>query len=228
MRLNFFKTTGLLLLACLLMPVGMLLASDTYETPAVASSTANWYNVEQASDLFNQMNTLALQVRKEVGRLQAQGYELNWREHSARLARAKNHINAIGDDLAQLKGMKSRLEPWQQSLIERITPDVHAMVYQTDAALRTLKAHENRHYLALSQYPNNIDKIYRNSNQMANTIDTVTQYAHAEEKMAELNKMNGRGIRFPTAGLVLSPRKVPPTAGPFLFAEKGYSHKRAG
>lgn len=173
------------------MPAGMLLAKDSYQPAAVTSSTANWYDVEQASNLFNRMNTLALKVRKEVARLQAQGYELDWRVHAARLARAKNHINAIGDDLQQLNEMKTRLEPWQQSLINKITPRIHAMVYQTDDALDTLKAHENRHYLALSQYPQNINVIYTNANQMASTINTVTQYAHAEQKMEALNKMNG-------------------------------------
>ena len=188
MRLNFFKTTGLLLLAGLLMPAGMLLATENHQPPAVTSSTANWYDVEQASNLFDRMNTLALKVRKEVARLQVQGNDLSWREHSARLARAKNDINTIGNDLEQLNEMKGRLEPWQQSLIDKITPDVHTMVHQTDEALRTLDARESRTYLALSQYPQNINLIYKNANEMAGTIGTVTQYAHAEEKMAELDQ----------------------------------------
>ena len=192
MRRNFFKTTGLLLLAGLIMPVGMLLASDTYGAPAATSSTANWYNVEQASNLFNQMNTQALKARKEVARLQAQGDELSWREHSTRLARAKNDINTIGDDLQQLNEMKTKLEPWQQSLLKKITPNLHEMVYQTDQALNTLSNHEDRIALIMTHFPRNIDLIYKNANQMSDTIDTVTQYAHAEEKMAALNRMNGK------------------------------------
>ena len=191
MRLNFVRTTGLILLAGVLMPAGMLLATETPEPPAVTSSTANWYSVEQASNLFDHMNTLALKVRKEVARLQVQGYELNWREHSARLARARNDINTIGENLVQLDEMASRLEPWQQSLIKKIAPDIHAMVYQTDAALNTLSNHEDRIALSVTQYPQNIDHIYRNANQMSDTISTVTQYAHAEQKMEALNRMNG-------------------------------------
>ncbi len=189
MRLNFFKTTGLLLLAGLLMPAGMLLANDTYIAPAVTSSTANWYNVEQASNLFNQMNTLALKVRKEVARLQVQGYQLGWRDQSARLARAKSDINTIGNDLLQLNEMKNALEPWQQSLLNKITPNLHEMVYQTDQALNRLSRHENRIDLTMTQYPQNINQIYKNANQMSDTIGTVTQYAHAEQKMAALNTM---------------------------------------
>jgi hypothetical protein len=191
MRLNFYKTTGSLILAGLLMPAGILLAKEGSQPPAVTSSTANWYDVERASNLFNQMNTLALKVRREVGRLQAQGIQLGWSEHAAGLARAKANINTIGDDLMQLSGMKSRLEPWQQSLLNKVTPDVHEMVYQTDEALNTLETHKDRTVLALTQYPQNIDQIYDSANQMTGIIRTTTQYAHAEEKMVALNKLNG-------------------------------------
>ena len=65
------------------------------------------------------------------------------------------------------------------------------MVYQTDAALNTINAHQNRDYLALTQYPKNINVLYKNASQMGNTIGTVTQYAHAEERMAELKQNTG-------------------------------------
>lgn len=190
MRLNGFRTTALFVVAGLLMPAGMLLANETREAPAVTSSTANWYDVEQASNLFHHMNTLAMKVRKEAGRIQVQGYQLDWRAQSGRLARARNEINTMGQDLTQIKQMKTKLEPWQQSLVTRITPNQHEMAYQADAAIQKLNAHENRTYLSMTQYPQNIDQIYKNANQMTNTITTVTRYAHAEQKMAELNTMN--------------------------------------
>lgn len=191
MRSNFFKTTGILLLAGLLMPAGMLLASVTHENPTATSSTTHWYDAEQASNLFNQMNTLALKVRREVGRLQVQGYQLGWRAQSARLEGAKSDINAIANDLEQLNEMKTKLEPWQRNLLDKVTPNLHEMVYQADAAINRLSAHENRTYLAFTQYPQNIDQIYKSANEMANTISTVSQYARAEQKMEALNKLSG-------------------------------------
>lgn len=190
MRLNMIKTTGLLVLAGLLMPAGMLLGAETHQPAAVTSSSANWYDVEQASNKFNRINTLALKVRKDVGILQVEGNELNWQDQAARLARAKNQINTIGDNLEQLNQMKNKLLPWQQSLLNKITPSIHEMVYQTDAALNKLSAHENHTYLSLSQYPQNINQIYDHSNQVAQTINTVTQYARSEQKMAALKTLN--------------------------------------
>lgn len=191
MRLSFFKTTGSLLLAGLIMPAGTLLAQDRYQPPAVTSSTANWYDVEQASDLVNQIQNLALKVRREVARLQVQGDELAWQIHSSRLATAKRDINTIGEKLVQLDQMKSRIEPWQQNLVSKITPRIHALVYQMGAALNTLNTHQDRTVLSLTQYPQNIDVLYKSANRLASTIGTVTQYAHAEEEMGELNMTNG-------------------------------------
>jgi hypothetical protein len=191
MGLKFFRRTGTLLLAASIMPCGVLLANESNQPPAVTSSTANWYDVEQASNLFTQMNALALKVRRDVGRLQAQGYQLSWREHGARLARAKANINTIGDDLMQLSEMKNRLEPWQRSLLNKVPPDVHEMVYQMDEALNTLDSHQDRTVLAMTQYPQNIGEIYDSANQMTGTIRTVTQYANAEEKMAALTNRKG-------------------------------------
>jgi type II secretory pathway component GspD/PulD (secretin) len=187
---NTLRTIGFMLFAGLIMPAGMLLATESYNTSPLTSSTANWYDVEQASSLFKSMNRLADKVTKEVGILQVEGNQLGWRVHSARLGRAKNAINAMGEDLFELNRMKNSLEPWQQSLINKITPRIHEMVYQTDEALNRVRADENRNALALSQYPQNIDQIYNSATQMSGTINTVMQYARAEEKMEALNNLN--------------------------------------
>ena len=188
MRRNFAITIGLIIFLGLLMPSGMLLAHAMPQPPAVTSNTANWHDVEQASHLLNRMQDLALNVKREVGRIQVQELQLGWRAQAQRLALTKDDIDTIGSDLLHLDGMRSNLEPWQQSLVKKVTPDVHEMVYQTDAALNTMRADESRVDLAMTQYPQNINLIYKNANEMAGTIGTVTQYAHAEEKMAELDQ----------------------------------------
>jgi hypothetical protein len=190
MRRNVFRTIESALLVALLMPVGMLLATETSQPPAVTSSTANWYDVQQASNLLNQMQTQAMHVSRKAATLQVDEIQLNWQDQGAMLESAKHGINTIGNDLVRLDQMRSKLEPWQQSLINKITPALHEMVYQTDAAIHGLNAHQNRTYLAMTHYPAYVGRIYKNADQMANTIGTVKQYAQAEEKMAELSKGN--------------------------------------
>jgi hypothetical protein len=192
MRRNFVTTMGLALLVSVLMPAEMLIASQVNSTPALTSSHANWYDVEKASNLLNLMQNRAFRVKRQTARLEVQEIELPWQAQAAKLARTKRDVDVIGRDLVRLDRVNGKLEPWQQSLLHKITPELHEMVYQTDAALNTIDAHQNRDYLALTQYPVNIKVLYNNANQMANTIGTVTQYAHAEEKMAELKLNTGR------------------------------------
>lgn len=188
MRRNLARTIESLVLVLLVMPVGMLLADTMFQSPAATSSRANWYDVEQASNMLRQMKDLSMNARREVARLQVQGRQLAWESQAIRLSQARADIDTIGHDLGQLNQMRDRLEPWQQSLVYKVTPEVHEMVYQMDAALKALNVHEDRAALALSEYPQNIDMIYQNSNRMAGTIGTVTEYAHAEERMAKLRQ----------------------------------------
>ncbi len=191
MRRNLVIAIGTFLLVGLIMPAGMLFGTETFRPPVVTSNRANWYDSEQASNLLNEMQTLAFKVRKEVARLQVQEIELGWQAQSARLESAKNDIDTMGNDLVRLDHIKGKLEPWQQNLVHKVTPEIHEMVYQMDAAIDTLDAHESRTDLALTEYPQNINMIYKNANRMAGTIGTVTQYAHAEERLAELKPNSG-------------------------------------
>ena len=191
MRRNLAITIGTFLLVGLIMPAGMLFGTETFRPSAVTSNSANWYYTEQASNLLNEMQTLAFKVRKEVARLQVQGDELGWQMQSDRLAEARSDVNVIGDDLVRLDHTKNMIEPWQKNLVHKVTPEIHEIVYQMDAAIYTLNAHESRTDLALTEYPQNINIIYKNANRMAGTIGTVTQYAQAEERLAELKPSTG-------------------------------------
>lgn len=188
MRRNVLRILESLLLVALVMPAGMLFAVSTINSQqfGINSSNANWYDTEEATTLLNQMQTLALKTRREVARLQVQELHLTWQVQGIRLARAKYDVNKLGADLLKLDQMKNKLEPWQQSLIHKVTPNVHEMVYEMNEAIARLNKYQNKTRLALTQYPQNINVIFKSANQMASTIGTVKGYAQAEQKMAAL------------------------------------------
>lgn len=190
MRTNLIKTMGLALFIGLLMPAGTLLAKASSTTPGLTSNSSNRYDVKEASDLLNSMQDLAINARNSLGPIQVNETDLTWQDQSIRLNRARSNVNKMGDDLLQLDEMSSKLEPWQQRLIRKITPRVQEMAFQMDAAIHKLRQYHSKDHLALTQYPQNINQIYTNADQLADSVRTVTQYVHAEEKMAALNKMN--------------------------------------
>lgn len=188
MRLNVVRTIEALLFAGLLMPAGMLFGVTTNHQFGINSKTANWYDTGEATTLLNQIQTLSRNARRQVARLQVQEIDLNWQAQAGRLSTAKYDINKMSADLFRLDQMKKGLEPWQQRLAHKITPQVHEMVYQMDAAIAKLNHYQNKDSLAMTQYPQNINMIYKSANRTVSTIGTVNQYVHAEERMASLEQ----------------------------------------
>ena len=188
MRTNIARIIEPLLITALLMPVGMLLGAERPQPAAVQSSAANWYDVEQAGTLLNHMQTLADKIRRQIEPVQVQELQLDWQFQAATLNQSRYEINTMGKDLRRLDATKKALEPWQQSLVHKITPNVREMVYQMDAAIKDLNAHQNRIVLSMTEYPQNINMVSRNAKQVAGTISTVTQYARAEGKMAAIER----------------------------------------
>lgn len=186
MRPNVIRTIETLLFISLLMPVGMLFGATTGRQFGITSHAANWYDTGEAATLFNQMQGLASKVTEQIGPIQVQEEELSWPVQEQMLSSARADIDKMGSDLLRLGEMKNKLEPWQQSLIHKISPRVHELVYQADAAIAQLGKYHSKTRLATAQYPQNINMMFKNANDMAGTIGTVTQYARAEAKLAAL------------------------------------------
>ncbi len=186
MRRDLIKIMGSVLLAGIMTPVGALLAAGTPHQPDTMSRTAVLHKTEEATNLLNQIQTLAARTTKEVAPLQVQEKETPWEEQDGMLIRASNDIDAINKNLARLDQIKAELDPWQQTVVRKATREAHEMAYQMDVALAKLAAHEDPTYLSVSTYPQNINAICRNANRMDGNIRTGIQYGHAESKMAAL------------------------------------------
>lgn len=195
MRTNFMKTIGLALLIGLVMPVGMLFAKESSPATALTTKTSHWYDVDEASTLLNRIQDLAMKAKASVAPIQVEEIDLPWQGQVSMLNTARSRVDRMGQDLLRLDEISSKLEPWQQNLIHKITPRVHEMAYQLDAAIETLNKYQLRNRLALTQYPQNINEFCKSSSQVQDAIGTVTQYVHAEEKMAALNRMSGAKAR---------------------------------
>jgi hypothetical protein len=188
MRRGHTVVIGAALLTVMLLPASMLFSIETPQPFGLTSSTANWYYSQQATDTLNEIQSLAAKARRTLEPLQVQETDLSWQVQSDMLGRAKYYVNRMGSDLLQLEEMKGKLEPWQQSLINKVTPSIHEMVYQLDQAIGEINKYQDAVRLSLTQYPQNISMICRNADQITGTIGTVKQYVQAEEKMAALER----------------------------------------
>lgn len=190
MHKNSMKLIGMTVFITLLMPVGMLFAKESAPASSLTSSNANWYDVEKASNLLNRMQTHAINTSNALGQNQVAETDLAWQIQALNLDRARSNVNKMGADLLRLAEIRGKVEPWQQRLIHKVTPQVHEMATQLDAAINTLNKYQSKDHLALTQYPQYINQVCRNANLVSGTIGRVTHYARAEQKVAALNRMS--------------------------------------
>jgi hypothetical protein len=188
MCVKIARIVGFAVFITIIMPSGMLFGVELGRASDLGSRAANPVETGDAGRLLNRMRSLALRARRQVGPLQVQELELGWQDQAFNLGSAKWDINKIGADLARLEQMKKGLEPWQQRLVAEVTPAAHEMVYQMDEALAEIKADQSRTVLAMTPYPQNINMIHQQASQMAHTIRTFTQYAHAKQRLAALER----------------------------------------
>ncbi len=170
-----------------IMPAGMLFGYKR-TLPRVSSPTANWADTQEAGHLFRQIRDQALKAQKTLGTLNVEGIYLNWQDQAQSLNIARSYINKIGADLLRLKRMNKGLAPWQQRVVAQMTPAAHEMVYQMDQAVKEINRHQNSVVLAMTPYPQNINIIGQQAGRMVRTIQTYSQYAHAEERLAALQR----------------------------------------
>lgn len=98
-------------------------------------SITNWADTYRASNLSNNMENLARRLRREIGPLQVDEIQFVFAAQASKFGRVKCDVNKMGNDLLQMDTMKKILEPWQRQLLHRATPNVHELVYHTDAAI---------------------------------------------------------------------------------------------
>ncbi len=186
MQIKISRMLETLLLALLVVPTGMLYSAEQNPLSQPDLSVANWADAHRATSLFNNMQNMARRVKREIDPIQVSEMQVLWQSQASKLSRVKSHVNKMGNDLLQLDAMKNKLEPWQTKLLHRLTPNVHELVYQTDAAIAELNAKQSATALALTQYPDNINIIASQTGHLIHSVGAFNQYQAAKAKVAKL------------------------------------------
>jgi hypothetical protein len=126
---------------------------------------------------------LLAEVQQESQRLRPQTHTL-WNvpadlyetapSHSAFLERAKGHIRAVGEGIAELQRMRLFLLPWQR----QASTEVRAHARRVAASIQGTIAHlrENQNRLFVSEYRDHLTTIANHSGDMKQTVDKFLDY----------------------------------------------------
>jgi hypothetical protein len=123
----------------------------------MASSTVNAADVpdsEQVSKLLSEAKTLAFQLKEDAGTMESfTRSNVTWQSHATAINQIKEHVNALGRQVARLKDARNTASPWQKTAIDRINPFLDELGGYTSAVIEHISgqqkhsADEYRDYL---------------------------------------------------------------------------------
>jgi len=186
MRLDI-KRSILAVAAITLLWTGSTFASALVPAPgAPDEDRLGTYLSVRASTLLAEIQGEAAELTPHAETLQtysrAPGH--SWQSHAVDLQGVKDHINAIGERIAELQRIRDYASPWQQQAITEVTSHAAKVAVSTQAAIVHLR--ENQDRLFIQEYRNHLKTIGDRSRDMKQTVDKFLDYEETQLKLQRL------------------------------------------
>jgi hypothetical protein len=153
--------------------------------PGVQSETAR--DSARASQLLEEVRSIASDLSRDAATLESYKLKrLSWESHAYQLTLAKQHINAIGDRVEDLKAIRSTAAPWQQQAIDAVVPVAVQLAARTQDAINHLN--ENQLHLFAPAYTDHLSAIAANADKMKQSVDVFLDLASAQDKLDNLQE----------------------------------------
>jgi hypothetical protein len=95
---------------------------------------------EQVSKLLSEAKTLAFQVKEDASIMEGfTRMNVSWESHAVAINQIREHVNALGRQVAKLTDARSAASPWQRAAIDRINPYLDELGGYTSAAIEHIK-----------------------------------------------------------------------------------------
>lgn len=89
--------------------------------------------------LFQEARTTATQLNRDAATMESfTRSNLNWKSHSAQIARIREHINKAGSILSEIQAARADTKPWHQDAIDGITPLLKQLAGNTESMINHL------------------------------------------------------------------------------------------
>jgi hypothetical protein len=100
---------------------------------------------ETVSALLVQAKTVAFELKQDAGEMNTfVRSKSSWQTHAVKLDQIKRHVNTLGELLARMDRTKPTAAPWQQQLIDRVTPLLRDLATSVTATIKHLSDNQDR------------------------------------------------------------------------------------
>ena len=161
---------------------GLLLAG--FLVVPAASKAADVPDSEQVSKLLSETKTMAFQLKEDAVTMESYTrMNVSWESHAAAINQIKDHINALGRQVAKLKEAKSTGSRWQQTAIDRITPFLDELAGYTYAVIEHING-QVKHTPA--EYKDYLEANADYATDLAAMIADFVDYGNSKDRMQRL------------------------------------------
>jgi hypothetical protein len=157
--------------------VGFLMVSPPVKAADVPDS-------EQVSKLLSEAKTLAFQLKEDAGTMESYTRSnVSWQSHAAAINQIKEHVNALGRQVAKLKDERNTASPWQKTAIDRINPFLDELGGYTSAVIEHIKG-EPKH--TMDEYKDYLEANADYSADLAAMIADFVDYGKTKQRFERL------------------------------------------
>jgi hypothetical protein len=196
MRINL-KLIIVALATFALLGTGSVLASPAAQSPRAPDknhrATPSARALVVLAEIQQETAELLAEIQKETAELRPHAYTLgpfawnrqySWQSHDTFLDRAKGHISAIGERIAELQHIRLFVLPWQQQAITEVTS--HAKQVATSIRAAIVHLRENQDRLFVSEYRDHLTTMASHSGDMKQTVDKFLDYEKVPKDVQSL------------------------------------------
>jgi hypothetical protein len=187
MRINL-KLMIVVLLSVALLGTTSVVASPPAQLPGAPDKDHMALYLSGRASIFlveiqKETGELLTEIQKETEELRPHPYTrgnfawsplYSWQSHDTFLDRAKGHISAVGELVAELQHIRPFVLPWQQQAISEVNSHARQVAASIRAAIFHLRENQNR--LFVSEYRDHLTTIANHSGDMKQAVDKFLDY----------------------------------------------------
>jgi hypothetical protein len=159
----------------------LLLAGFLISSFAVKAGNAP--DSEQVSKLLSETKTMAFQLKEDSATMESFSRMNVAREtHAAAINQIRDHVNVLGKQAAKLRAARASASPWQQVVIDRISPFMDELAGYTYAVIEHIK--DRKH--TLDEYKDYLEANADYSSDLAAMIGNFVDYGKTKQRMERL------------------------------------------
>jgi hypothetical protein len=139
---------------------------------------------EQVSKLLSETKTLAFQLKEDAGIMESYTrMNVSAENHALAINQIREHVNALGSQVAKLKDARNTASPWQKTAIDRINPFLDELGGYTMAVIEHLNGQEKH---SMAEYKDYLEANADYAADLAAMIADFVDYGKTKQRLQRL------------------------------------------